>query len=282
MKDSGHIDVISPRLRWFGTTAAVMAVGFGLFGCGGRPARFKSPARMDQGYTIILPGIEGTSYLNADVAKGLVEGGMPGSIEVYDWTVSVLLFPVNLRYYWRNRDEARTVAQKIVSYQDRYPGRPVHLIGHSGGGGIAIMALEELPPDRQITSALLLAPAVAPDYDLRRALRRTQCGIWNYYSPYDVGFLGAGTTLMGTIDGHHTSAAGAVGFILPMGLDEEDKAVYGEKLHQQRYSRKMAESGHHGGHTGWANRKFVKEWLAPVLASQDVAQAQHATDATPH
>jgi len=245
------------------------------------PTKISSPARQSQGYVVVLPGIEGASYLNRNIARGLADGGVPSTIEVYDWTVGTLLFPVNLRLYWRNEHEAKTIARKIMAYQDQFPGRPVHLIGHSGGGGIAILALEQLPQNRQVTSAILLAPAVAPDYDLRRALRRTQAGIWNYYSPYDVGFLRAGTLIMGTIEGKHVSAAGCVGFVEPWGLDAEDRRLYSQRLHQQRYTSKMADSGHMGSHTGWANRTFVASWLAPVIHSQIAAQARYASDEKP-
>jgi pimeloyl-ACP methyl ester carboxylesterase len=238
-----------------------------LGGCA--PAKQLTPARLDRGYTIILPGIEGTSFLNTSVAKGLVDGGWPGAVEVYDWTAgSVLLFPVNLRALERNKEKARRIAEKITRYQIKYPGRPVHIIGHSGGGGVAVLALEALDSGRQITSAILLAPAISPDYDLRRALRQTEYGIWNFYSRHDVGFLKAGTTVMGTIDGRHTSAAGAVGFQMPWGLDEDDRRLYAVKLRQQAYSRKMADSGHTGGHVGWANRQFVAEWLCPIMCAQ--------------
>jgi len=252
-----------------------------LGGCG--PAKNITPARLDRGYTIILPGIEGSSFLNASVAKGLVDGGWPGAVEVYDWTAgSVLLFPVTLRALERNKHEGRRIAEKICKYQSKYPDRPVHLIGHSGGGGVAVLALEALPPENQITSAILLGPAISPDYDLRRALRRTEHGIWNFYSRHDVGFLKAGTTVMGTIDGRHTSAAGAVGFQMPWGLDEEDRRLYATRLRQQSYSRKMAESGHSGGHTGWAHRRFVAEWLCPIMLSHINEQTAFAADLSRH
>ncbi len=246
--------------------AGVLALPL-LGGCA--PARQITLTRLDRGYTIILPGIEGTSFLNASVANGLVDGGWPGAVEVFDWTAgSVLLFPVNLMALERNKEMGARIAEKITAYQIKYPGRPVHIIGHSGGGGVAVLALEALPAERQITSAILLAPAISPDYDLRRALRHTEYGIWNFYSRHDVGFLKAGTTVMGTIDGRHTSAAGAVGFQMPWGLDDEDRRLYAAKLRQQAYSRKMADSGHTGGHVGWANRQFVAEWLCPIMTSQ--------------
>lgn len=251
-----------------------------LGGCG--PAKYIDRARLEQGYTIVLPGIEGTSPLNASLARGLVDGKWPAAVEVYDWTAgSVFLFPVTLRALERNKDEARKIARKIVAYQDKYPGRPVHVIGHSGGGGIAVLTLEALPPDRQVTSAILLAPAISPEYDLRRALRHAQVGIYNFYSPYDVGFLKAGTTLMGTIDGQHTAAAGAVGFRPPWGLNEADRQLYATKLRQQPYTRKMAQSGHAGGHTGWSGRRFVIEWLCPLLFSQVNEQAVLAAEIAP-
>lgn len=232
-------------------------------------ANLRTPDRLDKGYVVVLPGIEGKSFLNVNIAKGLDDGGVGSYIKIHDWTAgTLLLFPVTMRAESRNLRQARRVAQMIVEYQDKYPGRPVHLIGHSGGGGLAVLTLEALPPQRKIASAILLAPAIAPTYDLSRALRRTEFGIFNYYSRRDRGFLGAGTTIVGTIDGEHTSAAGAVGFQVPYGLDEEGRELYRTKLHQQRYTPKMAESGHSGGHLGWADRAFVAEWLAPIFCTQ--------------
>jgi len=240
-------------------------------------SKYRSPERLEQGYVIVLPGIEGRSYLNTSIVRGLAQGGVPSAIEVHDWTLGGwLTLPANLRAEARNRREGRRIAEKITQYQDAHPGKPVHVIGHSGGGGIAVYALEALPADRQITAAILLGPALAPDYDLRRALKRTTCGIWNYYSPYDVGFLGFGTTVMGTIDGKHTSSAGRVGFTQPWGLDQEDRRLYGSRLRQQGYTPKMARTGHRGKHTHWAKRAFVAEWLAPVVLSQMQDEVHYA------
>ena len=155
------------------------------------------------------------------------------------------------------------------------PARPLELgilsplrlpFRHSGGGAEAVLVLESLPHNRKITGAILLAPALAPDYNLSRALGRTEEGIWNFYSVYDVGWLGAGTVMMGTMDGEHTSAAGAVGFTQPWGLTEAQSQLYGRLLHQQSYSPKMAECGHDGGHAGWAKSAFVANWLSSVPA----------------
>jgi hypothetical protein len=146
---------------------------------------------------------------------------------------------------------------------------------------MAVLTLEALPPTREISAAVLLAPALSPTYDLSRALRRTSAGIWNFYSPYDVGFLQAGTTFFGNIDGEHSSSAGAVAFTPPWGLSVEDRRLYRSKLRQQRYTYAMASSGHTGGHFGWADRQFVEEWLAPLVYSQIEAQTDYASDPKP-
>jgi len=205
---------------------AVLAMPWLISGCGHGISQYSTPQRMENGYVLVLPGIEGRSLFNTNIVKGLIDGGVPSAIEVYDWTAGgAFLFPVNLRAWERNKQQARRIADKITDYQEQYPDRPVHLIGHSGGGGIAVLAIEALPPTRQVSSAVLLAPALSPTYDLSRALRRTRSGVWNFYSPYDIGFLKAGTTVFGNIDGEHSSSAGAVAFTLPWGLNEEDRRL---------------------------------------------------------
>ncbi len=224
--------------------------------------------RMSRGLVIVLPGIEGRSAYNVNIARGLDDGGVGSAIDIYDWNVPIpggaLL---NLTAYERNLEQARKLARRIMDYQKDFPGRSVHLIGHSGGAGITVLTLEQLPANRRISSALLLAGAVSQDYNLAPALRRTQFGIFNYYSPADVGFLRLGTSIFGNIDRGHGSAAGAVGFARPAGLTEPERQEY-RKLHQIRWSKQMSRYGNSGGHTGWANRRFVRRYLAPLILEQ--------------
>ena len=61
---------------------------------------------LEHGYTFVLPGIEGESLFNSNVAQGLSNGGVETAIEVHDWTTGTwLLFPVHLRAIERNRRE---------------------------------------------------------------------------------------------------------------------------------------------------------------------------------
>ena len=226
-----------------------------------------APARAEKGYTIVLPGVEGTSRRNISIARGLIDAGHEGAIDIRDWTTGHWpLWPYHLMALDRNQKQAQEIARRIVSYQDRYPGRPVTLIGHSGGAGMTVLALEALPEGRRVTEAVLLAAAVAPDHDLSAALARTERGIWNYHSYGDVMYLVAGTLTLGTIDRRHTMSAGAIGFQIPENLDDDGRRLYAERLHQVPYRLEMLRSLNFGGHFSVTARKFVAEWVAPKLA----------------
>ena len=221
-----------------------------------------TPAELDRGLTVVLPGVEGASWWNSNVAQGLRDGGVQTAIEVEDWTTgNALLFPLHLRHNSRNRKQAERLAAKIVAYQDEHPQRPVNLVGISGGGGMALLTLEALPPGRKVTNVVLLSPAISPRYDVQAALDRTERTITNVYSPYDVFVLGAGTALFGTIDGHHTASAGMVGFDLPEDLPPEDLS----RLRQLKYEWRMAGTGNLGGHMGSSTRPFIRDYVATRL-----------------
>lgn len=220
-----------------------------------------TPMRQDQGLVIILPGIEGPSYWNYNIAKGLEDGGVKNAIQIYDWGSKIpggML--INIADYERNQLMATNLCDHIVKYKRRHSAGNVHIIGHSGGGGIAIMAAEKLPTNTKIATVILLAPALSPDYDLRLALRHVSVGIFNYYSELDMGFLGAGTSVAGTMDRKHTAAAGAVGF-KPSGAGSPEL----RKLQQIAWSPEMRGYGNYGGHMGWTSPAFVKRYLAPLV-----------------
>lgn len=225
-----------------------------------------APERVARGYTIILPGVEGTSWFNISIARGLVDAGHESAIEISDWTTGYWpMFVYHLVALERNKAQAQAIATKIVEYQERYPDRPVTLIGHSGGAAMAVLVLEALPDDRKVDQAVLLAGALSPDYDLSIALGRTERGITSFYSAGDVGYLMLGTLALGTVDRKHAVSAGAVGFRTPGHLNAERREWYESLLHQEPYKLEMLWSRNFGGHVGPANRKFVAQWVAPLL-----------------
>jgi alpha-beta hydrolase superfamily lysophospholipase len=165
--------------------------------------------------------------------------------------------------------QSREIAAKIVSYQTQYPGRPVHLIGYSGGGGVAVLALESLPEKSKITSAVLLAPSLAFNYDLQAALKRTEQGIRNFYSPLDIPVLMMLCSVVGTTEGRHLLPAGSIGFYPPGGVDDAQREAYAAGVRQHRYDISMLSQGHPGGHFGWISRHFVAGHIAPLVDPGD-------------
>jgi pimeloyl-ACP methyl ester carboxylesterase len=233
--------------------------------------------RLVRGYTIVLPGIWGSQAVDYGIVMGLQDADVPSAVELHDWTAGPLHLVYNLRAIEHNKGEARKIAAKIVAYQDRHPGKPVHLVGYSGGAGMAVLTLEALPADRQVTDAILLAPTLASDYDLRPAISRTTRGIRNFYSPLDVPILMVLSTAFGTTEGRHTAAAGAVGFQSPGNSTSDERRDYEKSVPQQIYTVGMLMDGHGGGHFGWANRTFVARHVAPLLAAPVEQQPASAT-----
>jgi pimeloyl-ACP methyl ester carboxylesterase len=214
----------------------------------------RSEGRRREGSLFVLPGIEGSGPLNHNLARGLAEGGLACSIEIFEWTTGYWpLFAYHLRHAARMARAAACLADRLVSYQSAHPGRPTVLVGHSGGGALAIKTLECLPPTRSVTAVYLLAPAISRGYDLSRALSHVDAGIWNFYSPLDCFLL--------------TLGAGSWGFQPPSCLDEEQRHHYEALLRQYRYHPRLARFWNLGGHFGWTNRVFVSEWLTPLISS---------------
>jgi pimeloyl-ACP methyl ester carboxylesterase len=265
------------NLRAILATLALACALSSLGGCS-RFIHARGAERRDHGYTLILNGIEGSHVAHAGLVQGLKAGGVDSEIELYDWTTgNPALMLVHLRHEARHRKQATAIAQKIVDYQDQYPGRPVNLIGHSGGGGMTLLALEALPHDRRIQSAILLESAISPTYDLRTVFPKVERGIWNYSSSIaDSALLVAGTTVAGTIDGKHTVSAGAIGFRLPADASDDDRRLYESKLFERPHSFQMVLNGNLGEHYGCMNYFFVRQELAPIIAASEGLLPGHA------
>lgn len=256
--------------------AAAVLIG----GCGETRTRFTTDERMDRGVVYILPGIEGEGMLNHELREGLDQAGLPYALPIHNWgrpipVAGVVLNQVDIL---GNRLAAQELAKKVVKYQDAHPGAPVFLVGHSGGGGIAVMAAEALPEGRQVDGLILLNVSLDANYDLTKALAHTRRGIANFWSPGDVAFLVVGTTVMGNVDGARGPAAGAIGFQRTAELGPQLA-----KLYQVRWHESMSNVGHTGGHFSATNQDFARRWVAPWILAKSwtpppTAFATHAVE----
>ena len=231
--------------------------------------------RLANGLVIILPGIEGQSELNQNIRRGLIAGGVHRAIPIHSWgrPIPIAGVLINQVDFIGNRLAGVGVANLIKNYQDGHPGKPVHVVGHSGGGGVAVFAAEALPENRKIDGLVLLSASISSAYDLKKAAKRCTKGIVNFYNPDDAGLLGIGTTVLGTVDGTHGPSAGLLGF---------DKA--GEKGHENVYQVKL--TGPDTGddpHASTTHVGFVSSRVVPwVLAEEWPAGSVVTRPSKPH
>ena len=223
---------------------------------------------LEQGLTLVIPGVEAAGPYADAIRKGLIHGEIPGSVQHYFWGLPFPegYFP-NLIWIQRNRAKGAELAARIMAYQDRYPGRPIYLVANSGGAGPAMFAVEMLPEDRPVDGVVLLAGAISCDYDLKPVLKRTRKGILNCYSRKDWVILGLGTRLFGTSDRQFKDACGFAGFKIPSNLNG-DEALYG-KLKQIAWTPELiSECDHWGTHACSSAESFVTRYVAQWIKEQ--------------
>jgi pimeloyl-ACP methyl ester carboxylesterase len=209
-----------------------------------------------------IPGVSGESIVDHTLVHGLVDGGFrPADIQIYDCTEHDGGIPA-LQATERHKKHARKIAEEITQEFRAEPTRPVYLISHSGGAGLAAWALEDLPADVKIERALFLAPALSPEYDLSKALSHVSDKAYVLYSAGDTVVLSVGTKTFGTIDGVYTEAAGVAGFKMPR--TAADPTQY-RKLIQLPYDASWAQFDNFGSHIGPMATPFAAHVLVPLL-----------------
>jgi len=222
-----------------------------------------------------LPGIGGKRSIDLDMTEGFRKGGFTGDIEIYDWTehdpgINALVADA------RNHKEARLIAKKIIERFDKDPTAPIYLSSHSGGGGIAVWALEYLPARVKINALLMMSPALSPRYDLTKALEHVSGKAYVFSSTQDVLVLSAGCKLMGTIDGVKTPAAGFGGFVRPA---TGDVGQY-TKLVPMPYDPQWVRYDDYGNHVGAMSWRFAQQVLAPLVLSGKLPPHVEAVSST--
>ncbi|MBN1555629.1 MAG: alpha/beta hydrolase [Phycisphaerae bacterium] len=185
-------------------------------GCSGTESssHYLTNPRKENGLVVILPGIEGESEFNHNIRQGLASAGCFRAMPIYNWGAPIpgVGLIINQTNVIGNRIAGSNIAKMIEKYQDNYPGRPVYVVGHSGGGGVAVFTAEGMSQGRKIDGLVLLSASISGDYDLSKALGNCKNGILNVFNPDDTALLGVGTAIMGNVDGGHAASAGLNGF----------------------------------------------------------------------
>ncbi len=192
--------------------------------------------------------------------RGLQKGGVADAAQIIDWTGETRGLAA-LGNVARNRAQADALARRLTELYRVDPRIRIILTSHSGGTGIAVWALEQLPADVKVDRLLLLASALSPTYDLSRALAHVRVGAYAFYSEYDTVVLRYGTLAFGTIDRQQVPAAGYAGFAVPQSADPVQYA----KFHQYPYDRSWMRLGNTGDHIGTLEPAFAEAVLAPLL-----------------
>jgi pimeloyl-ACP methyl ester carboxylesterase len=215
------------------------------------------------GTVILVPGIGGFDPLNTSAHWALPRAGVRHEVRDFIWTHGRGQFLKDLQDRPYCLQKSNELAAEVRRLKLAEPGRPVFLLGRSGGTGIVLEAAAQLPPGC-IERIILLSAAVAPTYDLRPALRATRHELISFYSPADVLILGFGTSQFGTIDRLRVPSAGLRKFVIPKGLPPMDAALY-DRLVQIPWSPRMIWEGHTGGHAGTRMPVFLTKEVAPWL-----------------
>ena len=227
------------------------------------------------GLVLVADGVGGLDLCGTALRYVMGAERLPFLVKVVPWGHGLGRWHADLTNATNRDAGAKTVAEEVLAFRQAHPGKIVHLIGKSGGTGVVVKALEQLPADA-VETVVLIAPALSPRYDLSRALTAVHRRAVVFWSPLDVIVLGAGTRLFGTIDRVHSVSAGLVGFRPP----SPDRASSYAKLKQIRWRPAMAWTGYFGGHVGPDLPAFLRKYVVPLLVENSTRTADsHSSQA---
>ncbi len=237
---------------------AASALVLGMFVGTARAAERPRP-----GVVFLVGGVGGIDLMGPAARWAFRCVGVPHDMVPFVWTTGAGRLLRDLQDTRNLTARADELAALICRLKSEDPTRPVYVVGHSGGTGLALAAVERLP-GATVERVVLLSAAVSPGYDLRPALRATRGEVVSYHSPLDLFWLGWGTTQFGTIDRVYAPSAGLLGFAEPAGLDEEGRQLYG-RLVQVGWEPSRLLANHGGLHVSTILPGFLSRHVAPWL-----------------
>jgi len=196
-------------------------------------------------------------------ARGLRKAGFTGEFRYWSWHAAWrawLVLPL-LADGTHTERRARELATFLREQRLAHPERPMHLMGYSAGGFIAVRALELLAAEAEagespieVDSLVLLAAAFWPGRDLNPASRCVRGVIVNSTSPIDV-IVGLGTCITGTCDRHFSPSIGSRGY----------RGQPCDKVVSLRWKASLIRQGHIGSHFTAAATNFIEKTIAPIV-----------------
>ncbi|WP_250847072.1 serine aminopeptidase domain-containing protein [Aquisphaera insulae] len=218
-----------------------------------------------RGLVIGIGGVGGLDFCGPALRHVLAESGLPYALRIFPWGHGFGRWYADLSRVADRDAKAALLADTVRKFRADRPGEPVFLVAKSGGTAVAVRAMELLPRD-SVETAILLAPALSPGYDLTSALDAVAREMVVFWSPLDLIILGAGTALFGTADRVRGASAGLVGFRSP-------SAGPYPRLRQVRWTPGMASTGNLGGHVGPDSPVFLRKYIVPLLRPAPAADS---------
>ena len=204
-----------------------------------------------RGRVLVLPGVFNTRFHLARFARSIEQRGF--DVEVRLWGAP--LRPLrNLAAHERNVRTAVQISGGLARWRIDHEQDSLYVVGYSGGGGLAVLAVSALPAKVTVDRLILVAPAISPKYPVETdVLPHVREFVVNYASAKDLQ-VGWGTQRFGTIDRERTKSAGAIGFDLAH-----------SKLVQWHWSNASIGHGHYGNHLSYLGHRWQTAALLPAL-----------------
>jgi hypothetical protein len=216
------------------------------------------------GVVFVVDGAGGSGFTPHVLRRSLSR--LPYEVRHFRWGTGYGRILSDLTNRENIRQKASELSQSIAGYRrdDETRGNRVFVVAKSAGTAVALWALTELEPDT-VDRAILLSPAVSPNFPLIRALPAVRNDLINFWSPNDIFFLGLGTSLFGTADGVYGKSAGLTGFASETCDDNAVIASEYAKLRQIKWEPSMIKFLHLGTHAGNSMPPFVDNYIVPLL-----------------
>lgn len=257
---------------------AIAAPAIALLAAGCNPiaktvSKFVQDGSPSEGVTFYVGGAGPIGNIGSiDVPSGLQDAGYRGYTEVFTWqSVTAAIDQFALA---RNRGKGAELADRIRMRSRESPRAPIHIIALSAGTGIATFALERLPETVRVKSVVFLASSMSSRYDLSRALRRVDDGLYLFYSPDDP-ILSTLVPYTGTVDRRDAEigVAGLQGFRPPpAALQAADTRELYARVHNVRHRPSFNRYGYEGGHIDTTSREFIAKVVAPLLLGDELTR----------